>query len=95
MSPGAARRWVAESDVANCFEAIPHSRLMSALEERICDRRLLKLLRAMLRAGVLEDRSGPPRHERNAAGRSRFRPSCATSTCTGLTGHGRRAGAGF
>jgi retron-type reverse transcriptase len=48
------RRWVAESDVANCFEAIPHSRLMSAIEERISDRHLLKLLRAMLRAGVME-----------------------------------------
>ena len=29
------RRWVVESDVANCFEAIPHSGLMSAIEERI------------------------------------------------------------
>ena len=29
------RRWVAESDIANCFEAIPHSGLMSAIEERI------------------------------------------------------------
>jgi RNA-directed DNA polymerase len=49
------RRWVAESDIANCFEAIPHEALMSAIEERIVDRHLLKLLRAMLRAGVLED----------------------------------------
>jgi group II intron reverse transcriptase/maturase len=48
------RRWVAESDIANCFEAIPHSELMSAIEERISDRNMLKLLRAMLRAGVLE-----------------------------------------
>ncbi|HSD31936.1 MAG TPA: group II intron reverse transcriptase/maturase [Gemmatimonadales bacterium] len=48
------RRWVAESDIANCFGAIPHSGLMSAVEERICDRKLLKLLRAMLRAGVME-----------------------------------------
>ena len=48
------RRWVAESDIANCFEAIPHPELMSAVEERISDRNLLKLLRAMLRAGVLE-----------------------------------------
>src|ERR1700733_12764025 len=48
------RRWVAESDIANCFEAIPHEALMSAIEERIVDRHLLKLLRAMLRAGVLE-----------------------------------------
>jgi group II intron reverse transcriptase/maturase len=49
------RRWVLESDVADCFEAIPHSQLMSAIEERIVDRQILKLLRAMLRAGVLED----------------------------------------
>jgi group II intron reverse transcriptase/maturase len=48
------RRWVAESDIADCFEAIPHSGLMLAIEERISDRNLLKLLRAMLRAGALE-----------------------------------------
>ena len=49
------RRWVAESDIANCFEAIPHSGLMTAIEERISDRHVLKLLRAMLRAGVMMD----------------------------------------
>ncbi len=48
------RRWVAESDIANCFEAIPHDRLKTAIEERISDRNMLKLLRAMLRAGVME-----------------------------------------
>jgi len=49
------RRWIVESDVANCFEAIPHSQLMLAIEERIVDRQVLKLLRAMLRAGVMQD----------------------------------------
>jgi RNA-directed DNA polymerase len=49
------RRWVAESDVSDCFGAIPHDRLMSAIEERIVDRHVLKLLRAMLRAGVMQD----------------------------------------
>lgn len=47
-------RWIAESDIANCFEAIPHSGLMSAIEERISDRHVLKLLRAMLRSGVMQ-----------------------------------------
>jgi len=49
------KRWVAESDVSNCFEAIPHSGLMTAIEERISDRHVLKLLRVMLRAGVMTD----------------------------------------
>jgi RNA-directed DNA polymerase len=48
------RHWVVETDVASCFESIPQDRLMQAVEERISDRNLLKLLRAMLRAGVME-----------------------------------------
>ena len=55
MRRGAAGDGLLESDVANCFEAIPHSQLMSAIEERIVDRHVLKLLRAMLRAGVMQD----------------------------------------
>src|SRR5436190_8263594 len=54
------RRWVVETDIADCFEAIPHDRLMAAIEERIVDRQILKLLRAMLRAGVMQDRSVTP-----------------------------------
>lgn len=48
------RRWVVETDVADCFSAIPHDRLIQAVEERVCDQSVLKLLRAMLRAGVME-----------------------------------------
>ena len=49
------RRWVVETDIANCFEAIPHDRLIQAIEERVCDQSVLKLLRVMLRAGVMTD----------------------------------------
>lgn len=48
------RRWVVETDIANCFSAIPHEKLMQAVEERVCDQAVLKLVRAMLRAGVME-----------------------------------------
>lgn len=48
------RRWVVETDIANCFEAIPHEKLMQAVEERVCDQAVLILLRAMLRAGVMD-----------------------------------------
>jgi len=47
-------RWVVETDIAECFSAIPHGKLMQAVEERICDQGVLKL-RAMLRAGVMQD----------------------------------------
>jgi RNA-directed DNA polymerase len=49
------RRWVVETDIAACFEAIPVEGLMRAVEERVCDQSVLKLLRVMLRAGVMED----------------------------------------
>jgi group II intron reverse transcriptase/maturase len=49
------RRWVVETDIANCFEAIPHEKLMRAVQERVCDQAVLKLLRVMLRAGVMQD----------------------------------------
>jgi len=51
------RRWVVETDIANCFEAIPHEKLMQAVEERVCDQGVLGLLRVMLRAGVMQDGS--------------------------------------
>jgi RNA-directed DNA polymerase len=56
------RRYVVETDVANCFEAIPHSGLLQAVEERVSDRAVLALLRVLLRAGVMQDGS-PQRSE--------------------------------
>ena len=49
------RRWVVETDIKDCFGQIPKDQLMQAVEERVSDRRVLKLLRAMLGAGVMED----------------------------------------
>jgi RNA-directed DNA polymerase len=49
------RRWVVETDIANCFEAIPIDGLIRAVEERVCDQAVLGLLRVMLRAGVVQD----------------------------------------
>jgi group II intron reverse transcriptase/maturase len=49
------RRWVVETDIANCFSAIPQEKLMQAIEERVCDQSVLKLLRVILRAGVMQD----------------------------------------
>ena len=40
---GRGRRWVAETDIASCFSAIPHEKLMQAVQERVCDQAVLKL----------------------------------------------------
>ncbi|ETA01164.1 Retron-type reverse transcriptase [Frankia sp. CcI6] len=52
---GKGRRWVVETDIADCFTAIPFEGLMQTIEERVCDQAMLRLVRAVLRAGVMRD----------------------------------------
>jgi group II intron reverse transcriptase/maturase len=48
------RLWVLDADIRSCFDEIDHDALIAQLERRVCDRRMLKLLRGWLRAGVFE-----------------------------------------
>jgi RNA-directed DNA polymerase len=47
--------WVLDADIRGFFDAIDHGWLMKFLEHRIADRRILRLVRKWLRAGVSED----------------------------------------
>jgi len=48
-------RWVVDLDLEKFFDRVNHDRLMAKIAERVGDRRMLKLIRAFLTAGVLED----------------------------------------
>ena len=57
-----AQRYVAEGynvvvdlDLEKFFDRVQHDRLMARLASRISDKRVLKLIRAFLKAGVMED----------------------------------------
>jgi RNA-directed DNA polymerase len=47
-------KWLVEVDIKGYFDNIDHSILMKLLERRIDDRKFLSLIRAMLKAGFLE-----------------------------------------
>jgi RNA-directed DNA polymerase len=49
------RSWVVDIDLEKFFDRVNHDKLMAALARRITDPRVLKLIRAYLNAGVLEN----------------------------------------
>lgn len=47
--------FVVDIDLENFFDRVNHDRLMARIAQRVSDKRLLKLIRSFLTAGVMED----------------------------------------
>ncbi|MCA1822397.1 MAG: group II intron reverse transcriptase/maturase [Pseudonocardia sp.] len=45
--------WIVEGDIKACFDEISHSALMNRVRDRVGDKRILALVKAFLKAGVL------------------------------------------
>ncbi len=54
-SPTRSYEWVFEADITACFDEISHSALLGRVRARIGDKRILGLVKAFLRAGVLTE----------------------------------------
>src|ERR1039458_8932611 len=48
-------RWVVELDLEKFFDRVNHDKLMAAIARRVSDKRMLKLIRAFLESGVMEN----------------------------------------
>lgn len=53
VSKGKAYKWVLEADIEACFDRIDHVALMDRVRRRIGDKRVLGLVKAFLKAGVM------------------------------------------
>jgi retron-type reverse transcriptase len=55
----AGYRWVLDADIEACFDSISHDALMRRVRDRVKDKRVLALVKAFLKAGVLTEDHGP------------------------------------
>jgi retron-type reverse transcriptase len=59
----AGHRWVVDLDLEKFFDRVNHDKLMAAISRRVTDKRVLRLIGAFLKVGVLENGLVSPAEE--------------------------------
>ena len=77
--------WCVDLDLEKFFDRVNHDKLMGQIAKRVEDKRLLKLIRAFLNAGVMENGLVSPSVEGTPQG-DHFRHCSVTSCSTNSTG---------
>ena len=89
-------RWVLDADIEACFDSIAHSALLDRVRLRVKDKRVLALVKAFLKAGVMDTRAATariPTPERRRAGYAQLRITRLMNSA-GLCAALRRVAAG-
>jgi hypothetical protein len=77
------RRWVVDVDLEQFFDRVNHDVLMGRLAKRIGDRRLLRLIRRYLEAGIMANGLATERHEGTPQGGPNTPPTQWNNLATG------------
>jgi RNA-directed DNA polymerase len=78
--------WVIEGDIKACFDNVDHRILVEQVGERVDDRKILRLVRAFLRAGVVEQQAALRQASLARRKAGSFHRCWPTSTCPPWTG---------
>src|SRR4051812_36775048 len=83
--------WVVEGDIEACFDRIDHAALMGRVRDRIEDKRVLRLIKAFLHAGILKQHGGLERSVTGTPQGGILSPLLANIALSALDEHFARA----
>jgi len=50
--------WIVEADIEACFDRLDHTAILDGVRARIADKRVLRLIKAFLKAGIMSEHGG-------------------------------------
>src|ERR1700716_233844 len=80
-------RWVLDADIEACFDTIDHAALMDRVRRRVTDKRVLALVKAFCKAGVLTETGVPENSDTGTPQGGILSPLLANIALTALDEH--------